>query len=219
MYFKDRADAGRQLAPLLKHYANEPCYMVALSEGAVVIAAQIAMQIHAGIGLLLTEQHSEADRHNINALAVIGREHIFNYNMRPAGSVEFDEQDDGGTNKPPQRRSRSHHVLLGHDGDLRRKLLHEHVVIVISDGFNTGESLEIATDFLESTVLKKLIVATPVASFEALNRIHVLADDVVCLRSEEIFQGVDHYFEDNTIAPLDDLFKITKDIALNWKQT
>ncbi len=215
-YFKSRAEAGRILADKLVHYANEPCYIVALSEGSVIVAAQIAMKVHATIGLLLTGDQSQAG--NINALSSLGSERVFNYNMRPAGSFEFDQTDDGGVSRPARGRAHNYNALLGHDGDIHRKLLHQHVVIVVSDGFNSGESLEIAGEFLQSTVLKRLIVATPVASFEALNRIHVMADEVICLRTEEIFQGTDHYFEDNTIPPLADLFEMVSRISLAWKR-
>src|SRR5689334_7291897 len=55
MYFKDRTEAGQKLAKELLKYKEQTCTLVALSDGAVVIAAQIAKKLNCPITMLLAE--------------------------------------------------------------------------------------------------------------------------------------------------------------------
>ena len=56
MYFKSRVHAGQLLASqIAKTYKNEKCAVVALSDGAVMVGAQIAMELHCVLTMLLTD--------------------------------------------------------------------------------------------------------------------------------------------------------------------
>src|SRR5579862_2250518 len=57
MYFANRMQAGRMLAnQLLAKYRYENCAVVALSDGGVVVGAQIAAALHCVLSLLLSEE-------------------------------------------------------------------------------------------------------------------------------------------------------------------
>src|SRR4051812_20386282 len=56
MYFKSRAEAGRQLTKQLAAFANQNIAVVALNEGGVLVGAQIAIAVHANLMLLATTQ-------------------------------------------------------------------------------------------------------------------------------------------------------------------
>ena len=66
--------------------------------------------------------------------------------------------------------------------------------------------------------VKKLIVAAPIASVSAVDRMHLLGDEINCLSVLQNYMFTDHYYEDNTIPPVDDLFKVLKNISLNWQR-
>ncbi|HLB66726.1 MAG TPA: hypothetical protein VJJ78_03995, partial [Candidatus Saccharimonadales bacterium] len=55
MYFASRIEAGQRLARGLANYRYENCAVVALSDGGVVIGAQIAASLHCVLTMLLTE--------------------------------------------------------------------------------------------------------------------------------------------------------------------
>ena len=55
MYFTNRVDAGKQMAEQLLKYKEDNCTLVALSDGAVVVALQIANKLECPITMLLTE--------------------------------------------------------------------------------------------------------------------------------------------------------------------
>jgi predicted phosphoribosyltransferase len=79
MYFASRVQAGRMLASqLLPKYRYENCAIVALNDGGVVVGAQIAMQLHCPLMMLMSEEINlprEPD-----AIATIAQDGSFSYN-------------------------------------------------------------------------------------------------------------------------------------------
>jgi len=218
MYFKNRADAGRQIAQKLEKYRSMDIAVVALSPGAVIVGAQIAMSLHGNLALLLTENiYLPGESEAIAALASTGG---FSYNnMFSPGQLEelageyhqYIEQ---------KRIETMHHLnmLIGHDGEIHREYLRHHIVIVVSDGLSNGFSLDIANDFFKTIPIKRLIVTTPFASVAAVDRMHLLGDEICCLSVIENFLDTDHYYTDNTVPPIDDLFRVMRNIAVSWKK-
>ena len=57
MYFASRLQAGRQLASqLVPKYRYENCAVLAVSDGGVMVGAQIAQQLHCVITLLMSAE-------------------------------------------------------------------------------------------------------------------------------------------------------------------
>lgn len=217
MYFKSRADAGRMLAKELTGYAKQNVAVIALSEGAVIVGAQIAMEIHANLMLMLTENiYLPGETDAIAALSSTGN---FAYNnMFSTGQMEeLAAEFHGFIDQQRMEKMHELNILVGKDGEIHKEYLRHHIVILVSDGLANGFSLEVAGDYLKTVALKKLVIATPFASVPAVDRMHLVADEIRCLNVVPNFMGVNHYYDDNTIPPVEDLFKVTRSIMLNWK--
>src|SRR5690606_27943055 len=78
-------------------------------------------------------------------------------------------------------------------------LLKNHVVIFVNDGLRNGLSLDVAADFIKSVKVDKIITAVPIASVPAVDRMHLLSDEIQCLSVIEDFMETDHYYKDNTM--------------------
>ncbi|MDZ7786555.1 MAG: phosphoribosyltransferase family protein [Candidatus Saccharibacteria bacterium] len=216
MYFKSRADAGKILSRKLKHHKKENLAVVALSEGAVIVGAQIAMKLHGNLSLLLTE--------NINlpgepdAIGSITAVDTFTYNNKySAGQLEaFNAEYHNYIDE--KRREGIHHLntLLGEGGEIPRERLRHHTVILVSDGLVNGLSLDVAYDYLKRIAIKRLVVATPFATVKAIDRMHIIGDEICCLDVINNFISVNHYYDDATIPPTKDLFRVIKNISLEW---
>ncbi len=217
MYFRNRAEAGRKLAVQLDKYANEHVTVVALSPGGVIVGAQIAMRIHATLGLLLTENIYLPGEHS--AIAAMSSVGTFTYNnmFSPGQIEELADEYHHFIEQQRIEKLRKINKLVGQEGEIKKELLRRHVVILVSDGLSSGFSLEIAKQFLKTVAIKKIIIATPVASVPAVDIMHLLGDEIHCLSVRENYMFTDHYYDDNTIPPVDDLFKVVKNIALNWE--
>jgi predicted phosphoribosyltransferase len=70
------------------------------------------------------------------------------------------------------------------------------IVIVIDDGLATGATMLSALHALRAKGPKKLICAVPVSSLEALEKVSLYADEMVCLEAPEWFQAVGQFYMD-----------------------
>jgi putative phosphoribosyl transferase len=218
MYFNNRAQAGKILAEKLSMYNSQNVAVISLNLGGVIIGAQIAMRLHATLALLLTSDITLPGEST--PLAAISSDNIFTYNkMFSVGQIE-EMAGDYRSFIEQERRTGLHklHSLLGADGEINRDFLQRHVIILVSDGFQNGFSLDIAADFLKPVNIKKMVVATPFATVPALDRIHILADEIQCLDVISNFMGTDHYYEDNTVPPTADLLKVIKNTPIHWQR-
>jgi predicted phosphoribosyltransferase len=114
--------------------------------------------------------------------------------------------------------NRDLHVILGRDGEIDKALLRHRVVIVVSDGLASGFSMQICADFLKTVAIKKIIAATPFASVQAVDKMHLLADEICCLNVPGNYMGTSHYYDDNTVPDMKGVLKIMRNITLNWER-
>ncbi len=216
MYFRNRAEAGRILVKELEPYKGEQVVVMALSPGAVIIGAQLAMKLHASLVLLLTENiFLPGETDPIAALTSTGSFTL--NNMFSPGQIE--EYISEYHHFIEEKRIEKMHQLnrvIGKDGEINKDALRNHVVIAVSDGLSNGFSLDIAASFLKTIAIKRLVVATPIASIPAVDRMHLFADEIVCLSVIANYLNTNHYYDDNTIPSTQHLFELIRNISLNW---
>ena len=219
MYFKSRAEAGRLLADKLEQYKQSNTAVVALSSGAVIVGAQIAMRLHSALAMLMTENITLPGENE--PLAAITSDNTFTYNNKfSTGELEEMHAEYLGVIEG-QRLEKLHklHALLGHGGEIHRELLTRHTVILVSDGLSTGLSLDLAADYFKSIKLQKLIIVTPIASVNAVDKMHLVGDEILCLSVLDNYIETNHYYDDNTVPPMEDLIKIITTTPVHWTQS
>ncbi|HSX53512.1 MAG TPA: hypothetical protein VLF90_04060 [Patescibacteria group bacterium] len=213
MYFSSREEAGKKLAAELLSYKDTKTTIVALSDGGVVIAAQIAAIIHCPINLLLIEPIDLPGEHD--PVAVINQDGVFTYNHKySTGELEeFDMEYHHVIEDSKLEKLSGMHRLLGRKGLIDKDLLQEHNIILTSDGMSSGFSLEAAVDYLKTVKLRRIIIATPLASVDAVDRMHILTDEIHCLSIIENYIGTNHYYEDNGMPNHADIIKTIENIV------
>lgn len=218
MYFENRAQAGQLLAQeLFEEYRYENCAVVALSDGAVLVAEQIATSLHCVLMMLLTEDiQVPGEGMSFGAVAQNGG---FTYNgMFSTGEIEeYASEFHGYLDEQKREAFQKINRLLGDGGIIDNDLLRDHVVILVSDGLDNGASIDVAIDFMKPIRVKRLVVSTPVASVQAVDRLHILADELHILDVKENFMGINHYFNDNTIPSHEQTIAKINQIVLNWR--
>ena len=218
MYFESRAAAGDELTKqLIEKYRYEDCAVLALTDGAVLVAEPIATALHSVLTMLLIEPiEIPGEGINIGGLNQSGR---FTYNgMLSAGEIEGFRQEYFGYFEEKKREGMMRiNRLLGDGGLVNKDLLKGRHIILVSDGFHDAASLDVAMDFLKPVNIQKLIVATPTATVAAVDRLHIAVDEMYILDVKDNFMGVDHYFDDNKVPSHEDTVKKINDIILNWQ--
>ncbi len=218
MYFENRSQAGQILAAaLLEKYRYENCAVVALSDGAVLVAEQIAASLHCVLMMLLTED-IQVPGESLS-FGAVSQDGGFTYNgMFSTGEIEeYASEFHGYLDEQKREAFQKINRLLGDGGLISEGMLRDHIVILVSDGLDNGASIDVAIDFMKPIRVKKLVVATPVSSVQAVDRLHVQADELHILDVKDNFMGVDHYYTDNNIPSHEDTIAKINQIVLNWR--
>jgi len=218
MYFKSRVEAGQILAEqIAKKYQDKPCAVVALNDGGVMVGAQIAMKLHAVLMMLLSDT-IDLPREDI-AVGGITQDGAFSYN-KDISSYELEDmvsEYHGLIEQEKLEKLQAMHRLMGRGGLIRKDLLRDHNVILVTDGLRDGFSLDVAAEFLKPIKIAKLLVATPLASVPAVDHMHVVADEIFCLSVVEDYISTDHYYESQDVPDHDLVIKTIEQIVDHWK--
>lgn len=218
MYFESRAHAGQILAAqLVDTYRYENCVVVALSDGAVQVGEQIAGELHCILTMLLVEDiQIPGESLSFGGVSQSG---AFTYNGSFSGGEieEYTSEFHGYLEEQKREAFQKINRLLGEGGVIDHDMLRDHVVILVADGLDSGATLDVAIDFLKPIRIQRLVVATPVASVAAVDKLHMLADELHILDVKENYMGTNHYFDINDIPSHEDTIAKINEIVLNWR--
>ncbi len=218
MYFKSRVDAGQQLAQQMKRYKDERVSIIALSNGGAVVAAQIAKALHCPIMMLMTKPIKAPGEPE--AVASINQEGTYAYNSSYSqGELEeFDMEYSHIFEQNKLDEMATMHRLLGRHSIIRRDLIRGHIIVLVSDGLNSSFTLDAAVLYLKATKIKKLIIATPLASIPAIDKMHILADELYCLSTVDRYIETNHYYDNNDMPSPEVIISSIQHIVQNWQK-
>jgi predicted phosphoribosyltransferase len=193
--FRDRSDAGRQLAEKLRYLEHSQPLVLALPRGGVPVGIEVASALRAPLDLLLVRKIGVPWHPELAAGAVINgarpRTVINEDVVRAAGVSESDIARivEAELAKIERRRrlwlsDRPHVSIAGHSA------------IVVDDGIATGASARVALQAVRAEEAARVVLATPVAPAETAEMLRAECDDLVCLATPEDFMAVGIYYED-----------------------
>jgi len=195
MPFRNRADAGRQLAAALAAYKNERPVALALPRGGVPVAAEVAAALGAPLDLVLVRKLGVPFQPELAMGAVVdGAAPIIVRNedvIRLTGVSEAELQAVCADELVEIERRRERYL-----GTRPRVDVAGRVAIVIDDGIATGATTRAALRALRLRGPKKLILAVPVAPTETLVAMRDEADEVVCLEDYDDFGAIGFFYSD-----------------------
>lgn len=218
MYFENREQAGKILATkLLDKYRYDDCIVVALSDGAVVIGEQIAMLLHCLLTMLLIEEiEVPGENLNFGSVSQDGR-FTFNSDFSSGEIDEYTSEYHGYLDEQKRLAFQKLNRLLGEGGIVDREMLRDRVVILVADGLDSESFLNSAADYLKPIRIKRLVVATPVATVQVVDKLHIMADELHVLDVKKNYIGTDHYYDQNDIPSHEDTITTINRIVLNWQ--
>ena len=194
MIFRNRIDAGRQLAAKIKTYADRSDVLVlALPRGGVPVAFEIAQALNVPMDIFLVRKlgvpgHEELAMGAIASGGVrVLNEDIVNYLGIPAEtihSVAATEQ------RELERREKLYR------GDRRMPDVRDHTVILVDDGLATGSTMRAAAEALRKQRPARIVVAVPVSARETCDEFRNEVDEIVCGATPEPFLGVGYWYQD-----------------------
>lgn len=193
--FKDRTEAGRQLARhLAGTYAEKPNVVIlGLPRGGVPVAFEVAQELQAPLDVFVVRklgvpQHEELAMGAVASGGVrILNDDVIRYLQIPDEAIaRVAEQEQVELQRREHR----------YRGNADATPIHGHTVILVDDGLATGASMQAAVTAVRKQQPAEIVVAVPVAAQDACQKIQAKADECVCLETPEPFHGVGAWYED-----------------------
>lgn len=191
--FRDRKDAGIQLARRLEHYRGlSETLVLALPRGGIVTAAEVARHLGSPLDVLI-----------IRKLGAPGQPELALGAISETGTVVLNESlikvlgiPDEYLQREISRQSEeaARRVELYRQGSAI-SALEGRTVILVDDGVATGATVKAAVATLKRERIGRMVVALPVASPEAVRELGSLTDELVCLEIPLYFISVGSYYD------------------------
>jgi len=206
MVFKDRRDAGAQLAEKLRHYAGRSDVIVlGLPRGGVVVGDEVASALSCPLDVLIvrkigfpTEPELAVGAVSETGTVVLNKDIVSHYGVT-------DRYLDEETAAQKKELSRRQSLYRGGAGVVP---LSGRIVIIVDDGVATGATMRAALVTLKEEKIARLVAALPVASQKAEAELSPLADEWVCLQAPEDFRAVGGYYRDFRQVGDDEVIRI-----------
>jgi predicted phosphoribosyltransferase len=186
--FKNRIDAGMLLAEKLKKYKNTEGIVLAVPRGGVPVAYAVAKKLGLPLEVILTKKIG----HPGNREYAIGAASLTDYFVVPHDDVT----DDYIASEVKRVQVRLRGMYEKYMGNQPPLSLEGKTVLAIDDGIATGNTLLGTVNLLRKSNPAKIIVAAPVASDSAVEKLSAVADEVVVLSVPAYFYGVGAWYED-----------------------
>ncbi|HVX38593.1 MAG TPA: phosphoribosyltransferase [Gemmatimonadaceae bacterium] len=176
--FKDRTDAGRQLAERLAHLRDEQPIVLALPRGGVPVAYEVAHALHAPLDVLNVRKLGVPWQEELAMGAIAtGGVRVLNNDviMNARITTEMLEQATALQRLELDRRERLYRS--GRPApDLRGR-----TVVLVDDGVATGATTRAAIAVIRAQAPARLVLAVPVAQDTVAAELARAVDELVCV--------------------------------------
>ena len=183
--FRDRSDAGRQLAEKLVSYRGKNAVVLALPRGGVVTGFEIARALSLPLDIIAVRKVGAPDNPEY-AIGAVGADGTTIVNDAETAAIDrtWLAGEIAAQQKEAHRRGsvyRAGRKPVGIAGK---------TVIIVDDGIATGLTMRVAVRSAKAEKAEKVVVAVPVAPPEAVRTLREEgADEVIILEPPDEFLG------------------------------
>jgi predicted phosphoribosyltransferase len=187
--FKDRTEAGIQLAKKLSYLKQEDLVVLAIPRGGLAVAYEVAKALNAPLDVVLTKKIG----HPLHKEYAIGAVSLENEVLTDTAQISkaYIAQEIETIRKKLKVRHDQYYK------DAQPINLKNKTAVIIDDGIATGNTILVTVDLIMKQQPKSIIVAIPVAPPSAIRNLerHPNIDAVVCLDTPINFRAVGQFYE------------------------
>ena len=188
--FQDRIDAGLALSRHLQHYKDVDGITLAVPRGGVPVAFPVAKILHLPLEIILSKKigHPMHKEFAIGAVSHTGQ-------VIAPNAFATDEYIQQQTVNIREQLKNMYRKYMGNKEPTPVK---GKVVIIIDDGVATGHTLLSTIEMIRHEAPKKLVIAVPVASQQAAEKLSEVTDEFICAWIPAHFRSVGEFYADFT---------------------
>jgi putative phosphoribosyl transferase len=192
--FRDRTEAGRFLAALLRHYSHRPdVQILALPRGGVPVGLEVAQSLHAPLDVFVVRKLG-VPGHEELAMGAIATGGVRVLNRAVIESLLI---PDAVINRVAARELRElERRERAYRDDRPAPDVQGRTVILVDDGIATGATMRAAVAALRQMEAARIIVATPTCAVDTAREMGPEVDEVVAVTTPARFRGVGEWYED-----------------------
>lgn len=193
--FKDRVDAGKQLAQALSKYKSEDLIVLAVPRGGVPVGFEVAKSLGAPLDLVVPRKIGAPDNPElaVGAVAEDGTV-ILNTDLVESLGISGDYIRD----EAERQRGEIERRIKEYRGDRPLPDLRGKTVIIVDDGIATGATTAAAIESVRRRGAKQVVLAVPVAPPDVVTGLKEKADEVIALYTPRQFYAVGVHYKDFT---------------------
>jgi predicted phosphoribosyltransferase len=182
--FRNRVDAGQQLAALLQRYKGSDPVVYALPRGGVVVGAEVARALEAPLEVVIARKvgHPQSPEYAICAVSASGSL-ICNETERRAADPRWFEMAVERERQEAARRQATY--LEGREP----RSPEDKTAIIVDDGIATGLTVRAAIEEIKGQEPRQVVVAVPVIPRETAEALKRQVDAVVAVDIPDFFLG------------------------------
>jgi predicted phosphoribosyltransferase len=207
--FKDRVDAGKQLAEKLKDHVGPDGIVLAIPRGGVIVGAEIARRLGLGLDLIVPRKIGSPQNPEV-AIGAVTQDGSVLLNRRLIDMI--------GISEPELQELISREIR-----EIDRRLSVYRAgeapvdyagrqIVVVDDGVATGHTMFASLRSARKMQPKELILAIPVAPGETLEALKKEVDYTVCLFAPDDFYAVGQFYERFDQISDEEVVKIMKEL-------
>lgn len=194
MRFRNRIEAGQQLAKRLAKYASRPDVLVlALPRGGVPVAYEVAQALHVPLDVFIVRKLG-VPGHEELAMGAIASGGVRVLNDEVVESLWIpDAVIDAAAERELlelERRERTYR------DDRPAPDVQGRTVILVDDGIATGSTMKAAIEALRQLEASRVVVAVPTAALSTAREMRSDVDELVAVMTPADFLGVGQWYED-----------------------
>ena len=212
--YRNRSEAGRFLAQELAHYKSKADVVVlGLTRGGVPVAAEVARALQAPLEALVVRKLGVPFQPELAMGAIAGDDtQVLDQQLIGALGLTDRDVDEVTTRERAELERRERLYRAGRPSlDLKGR-----TAILVDDGLATGSTMLAAVGFTRKQLPKRIVLAVPVASVGALEKLRRKVDECVCLAAPEPLFSVGEWYRN--FLPTDDT-EVVKLLEENAKRT